>query len=1463
MDYQSFLDAIDQTSAQDDERRRRRIAQLSASRKQAAADSARSAEQNKGLGDRIGDVLGFLGDTFVKPVTDAIDTTGKGLVHVYEDTTGVTAQRDAEFNKSQDEWQKMLLTQIAKSKDATLSQEERDKAKASAASIGRAMSQEFEGHQADLNKKIEEVDPMKQAGATVTLATTALGPGSRALGAGERLLTPAVGKIGGAIGRDTAGQAFNQVLKQGIGQSAKSRVAENIATNTAFGAGQNVAQTLADDGSNASGSDLAASAALGGLFSGAMTGGGALLKNPTVRKNLANRIDDFRTKPTSTAPTVDVNGNPVQRVSGETRPTDPTTPVTQPGEINPITGLRDNSLPTSEGIVTKGREQIMKDNKVQRSTFDKINESLFDANAPLNDFSREYKKRTGADLDIENDPHAIAQTINGMDEAAAARMQGLVGDMDYIRKNKLADAWKTYGIANQVVNDRAGIYAPTVVAAETKKLDDLRANLSPEQLNQVENAVQRTIEFQDNQLARLRDAGFISKEGYDAIKEVNPNYFTRFNFAQYIDDNQRLFASTNSKNISENIVRAVKGQGEDGKYTIEDPAEAITRAAIKTENLIQRNNVFHSIRNLQETLPDMVFQTRNADDVAQRMSLSLDNKELRPLRDDLDRYIKRDMRTTRKLETEINQLEKQGLNLALKGGGQRMDAGDLTVAGLGGDVPTSKAGQVKPGAMKDAVNEEIYQTQPELMFNEGSGRTLSEGGGTGIPSIHIDDLKQYGYNENIPNTYKRTTGKRDIDELAQNAGYDDVDNFMEDIMQELDTRKSGRENAKALADLRRDPKVLREANKNVETYPNKLGPSDTASVVRNLIENGSQKDIDRIKRKVGTRDQKLTDLLDDISSSKRQYDELADKVKSNSEEAQALFDKDVPEGYEEISGWRNGIKEKIAIPQYIADAYKGKNDAQIGAMERIMSAASRPFKAAATILSPAFLVKNSIRDTGTHWLTSKNISAAERLAILPYAKRWAQGFYDSITNSEFAQDVAKSGGGAAGIFNSASDVSRGAQKVVESTARELTGQTVDSPKSMFARAAEIMGKYSGFNKYSEVMQKAGRALEYAPRLAEARAAIENGAGDVQAALAARNALGDLQNGGTVSRLLNNYTPFFNSILQGNKRIVDSIREDPKKAMTMATAGIVLPTVSGYLWNRTMYPDVYQDIPEYEKENNFIIVLGDNKDEQGHYTDVIKIPKNDAAKVLGNNIEVAMAKMAGEDSQGFAELFMKTIGYAQPVQLEKDGGFSLDALVGSAPIASNPLVRMPFELATNHSLFTGRDIVPENLKGLNVEDQITDKTSPVDAGVAQFLDPIAGIVGADVAPQQVETARQGVSASLLNGKNPVDQVKNVVTGSTGSRGSQEFYTTRNEVNEIRKKASVAINKAIAANDIEAAQRIAARYNQIYKEKFTPWIKNYGADGTDEMRESFKSLKLDLSSRSIKQRRKNINEKNNSK
>lgn len=120
--------------------------------------------------------------------------------------------------------------------------------------------------------------------------------------------------------------------------------------------------------------------------------------------------------------------------------------------------------------------------------------------------------------------------------------------------------------------------------------------------------------------------------------------------------------------------------------------------------------------------------------------------------------------------------------------------------------------------LKDAVNFRLYDESPGLFHNDYEGAMLGEGGTRDIPRLHVDDLKHYFGNlsSDIPSRYKRSTGKRDIDELAALAGHDDIDSFVESIQNELGARAAARNSKRALSEARNDPKFLERVRSDLE-----------------------------------------------------------------------------------------------------------------------------------------------------------------------------------------------------------------------------------------------------------------------------------------------------------------------------------------------------------------------------------------------------------------------------------------------------------------------------------------------------------------------------------------------------------------------------------------------------------------------------------------------------------------------
>ena len=120
--------------------------------------------------------------------------------------------------------------------------------------------------------------------------------------------------------------------------------------------------------------------------------------------------------------------------------------------------------------------------------------------------------------------------------------------------------------------------------------------------------------------------------------------------------------------------------------------------------------------------------------------------------------------------------------------------------------------------LRDAIDEFIYENiDPKLFLEHNDTNILGSHGLTwSIPRLHVDDLRHYLGKElagDLPSNYKRRTGKRDIDTVAQEMGYDDIDTFIDEVKRVAEARRAERERKTLLAEWRRDPDVIEEAQK--------------------------------------------------------------------------------------------------------------------------------------------------------------------------------------------------------------------------------------------------------------------------------------------------------------------------------------------------------------------------------------------------------------------------------------------------------------------------------------------------------------------------------------------------------------------------------------------------------------------------------------------------------------------------
>lgn len=179
--------------------------------------------------------------------------------------------------------------------------------------------------------------------------------------------------------------------------------------------------------------------------------------------------------------------------------------------------------------------------------------------------------------------------------------------------------------------------------------------------------------------------------------------------------------------------------------------------------------------------------------------------------------------------SSIKETSPQRINL-LRGG----DVNNSTIANNAQDVNTDNRYQhplqetinemeanPKPRMtreLREAIDEFIYENIDQNLFLEHNDTNIlgSHGLTWSIPRLHVDDLRHHLGKElagDLPSNYKRRTGKRDIDTVAQEMGYDDIDAFIDEIKRVAEARRAERERKTLLAEWRRDPDVIKEAQK--------------------------------------------------------------------------------------------------------------------------------------------------------------------------------------------------------------------------------------------------------------------------------------------------------------------------------------------------------------------------------------------------------------------------------------------------------------------------------------------------------------------------------------------------------------------------------------------------------------------------------------------------------------------------
>lgn len=374
------------------------------------------------------------------------------------------------------------------------------------------------------------------------------------------------------------------------------------------------------------------------------------------------------------------------------------------------------------------------------------------------------------------------------------------------------------------------------------------------------------------------------------------------------------------------------------------------------------------------------------------------------------------------------------------------------------------------------------------------------------------------------------------------------------------------------------------------------------------------------------------------------------------------------------------------------DALANLSPKQLSYMQRVSRKILMPLQLTITQFNHVFGLRNPIRDYSTAMLNTEAFNNP-----ISFSVAYVQALKHIITDSSEYKAYKAAGGGHNSDFSA--KISS-----IERTLNDLASK--DMGKARRLTYALLHNKVQTLVKFNEI-------AETIPRLVEFTGLKEKGEDAISAMYAADDITVNFNRSGTIGRELNSIFMFSNAQLQGMDKTIRTLSSGgTKKAlkytsrylMYNALMAIIVETIA-----RIVDPDDWEQLSNYNKNNNWCIALGDGK--------YIKIPKAREASLLSSLIERVIDKMFGDDEAfyQFGEYLTDTIIPSFiPTDLIKGdikGGFN--QLAGSTIIGGFA------EIATNQD-YKGTPIRSTYLEDLPNKEQVTANTSWLAYKMGQML-----------------------------------------------------------------------------------------------------------------------------------------------
>jgi len=539
-------------------------------------------------------------------------------------------------------------------------------------------------------------------------------------------------------------------------------------------------------------------------------------------------------------------------------------------------------------------------------------------------------------------------------------------------------------------------------------------------------------------------------------------------------------------------------------------------------------------------------------------------------------------------------------------------------------------------------------------------------------------------------------------------------------------------------------------------------------------------------------DPNMSKMFRRVARSKKEFGILRNQKQNPITQSQ------VKKTHEIINRFKDGQVESYAVPKEMAEAMKQLSPATA---PRVLQAINGAFRKSATTLYIPFTVSNAMRDFIMAYSTSPTYKAHQ---LGNYILDWNKGFWEGVkyefgNKSNIAQQYVKDGGGFG--YSGTLRTAQGAK------------QGVFSEPSLRRAGATII------KTPVQVIEKMSSAVELAPRIAVYERAKRMGVSGEDAALLARRSTVDFNQAGTAMRVYNQWVPFLNARVQGKLNLARALRRDPKDTLAKVALTIALPGVVTYAWNRLNFSELYDDIPEYIKQNYFVIVTGTGTDERGRTAPKYHvISKGDTGQMAWNPIEYMLDRMWDKDREGATKFLVNFLSDVSPVEFAREGELSASkALSSTLP----PPAKAVIEPAVNYSFYQGRDIVPHYMaERVRPGKQAFDNTPQVYKTIGEKL---------GVAPLKIQNVMSNIFAGYgREGFDPDAMVKGLTGRLMKVKGGEHERKAWKDIEDLEAEYQYARSdaaEAVEAGDRKEALRIMRDWNKDATRRITEYNKRF--------------------------------------